>query len=215
MDAFILQQHNRIKCVPEETFRFIKETPALNDLMPMNLVWMEKSIENSRYYAVPKLVRVTPKNALPELSRQAEAFIRDCPIVAVKCFHIDQEEGRLCILPNKIFPRVSESCVNQLASFVEYQVDNDMDFIFGTEVSKRHDTLQKFGYVKDDGEIDFDLLRCDFVKYRQRVDDQLRASREELRELAGRIVMRKALTNSVDRNQYSLDLEIIKKDLLI
>lgn len=215
-DAFRLQ-YPHVKSVLERTFRVIKETPVLNDMMPSNLVWMEESVLGRRYFATP--TKIAPvKVVTQELAQQADAFMKRASASIVRTiqhFSIDVDGTTLCVMPDKLNGGAED---NAFAPFIEWRVNQDMRYMFGDTSksgrSKQLQTMAKFGYATPEGKVNFDRLRVSLDAFDQRIEEGLNAMHGELSNFAGRVDPENHPC-SVDRNQYSMDPAIIARDIQV
>jgi hypothetical protein len=199
--------------VTEAHFKCIKEIPALNNMMPLSLVWMDHPVQQRRYFGLPKRLKPV-KKVTASLFAQAKEFAMT---FARFDGFVTEPGDRLCLLPDAFYLG-GEKRVHPLYTkpFFKYQVKQDMQYMFGSQstIPKHLQIMSRFGYAdKHTGQVDFARLSKDINAYSQRVEEALQDCRNKLIELRGGFVQEPNTLTSFDRSQYSLEPSVILREL--
>ncbi len=202
LDAFRLR-HRYVSHVPETQFKLIKETPALDKMMPPSLVWMEQSLKGRRYFGLPAKPKPL-KKVSKDMYAQAKAFVKSVSFGFSKFTGFCVEEHRCCLLPNA-FAVGSGTNPMRLQCFQDYKVANDMTYMFG---KKRVHPMEKFGYIQSNGSLNMERLSVDVEAYAKRLDAAIQGCKDELTKLRGGVVHEPPKNPTFDRSEYSMKIEI-------
>jgi len=226
--AIFQTKYPKVKFIQESTFKHIKNTPFLDKYMPSNLVWMEKSYRNRRYFSVdPKLVRVSKKTITYSLLEDACRFIKQAVQENIYfqsfkergALYVDPLDNSLCVMPDKFrFGKVANYNIlgHILAPFTNDQVyasklKEIRNFLKKPKHQGQIEILKQHGFITKNGNVDFDKLRPKFKNFINTIDTVIQMLKDELSSMTGKIIM--ANTATRDRNQYSLDPKVIAEEL--
>lgn len=234
MEGFCLA-HSRVEWVSEEHFRRIKESAFLDSWMPPSLVWMEEPVNGCRRYFSHSAQRVALDESLMpgawELVGKLVAEVDHIYFADFYNFYLDNSV--LCLSPTSfqfgtckeyaVFSKMvtPSPLVLNAEDLAEARIlaERDINYIFDSaspparKYSKQTENMRRFGWIKDNGEVDFDRLRPEFESYCNRVDDVLRALHDKLSEMSGKVILNKSDANDTSyRDQYSMDPAIIAQE---
>lgn len=202
LDAFRLR-HRHVSHVPETQFKLIKETPSLDQMMPPSLVWMEESLQGRRYFGLPAKPKPL-KKVSPDMYRRAKQFVKSLSFGFAKFTGFCVEENQCWLLPNA-FKVGSGKNPMHLKCFQDYKIGRDMEYMYG---KKRLHPMEKFGYIRSDGSVNFERLSVDFNAYSKRLDDAIQACRDQLTKMRGGVVHEPPEKPTFDRSEYEMNIEI-------